>query len=454
MSDPLCRREAALRIAAMACAAPAVLRAARTQRVGFALIGAGAWGQHLLSHANAVESGRCVALCDLDGTKLAQAVHKSRDNPHGCRDYREVLGRKDVDAVVVATPLYTHFQIVRDALQAGKHVQCEPPLAFTPEEVHALREILSRSDRVVQVGLQRRYSKFYQTAKQMVSKGFIGDVTNIQAQWHCPSMPALNREGQKENYARYYREFSGGLTSELASHQIDVANWMFSDNPDHISGVGGLDWKKDGRDTYDNIALILRYPEGRQLLYSAITSSGHLPYLGGTRTECGEVIMGTEGSIEISLGAGDKPPLGMWFYEPTAAKVSRASDSKEIARAAGATVATSPAGESRGTPILLDRDQITGDESFWQRELKYGRRWMYSKGIALPEEDRHPVRAELEGFFDCCVSGLRPKAHAQAGLDNSAAVILANLAMDQGRRVQFAEMERMGRAVPRRKARC
>ncbi len=96
-------------------------------------------------------------------------------------------------------------------------------------------------------------------------------------------------------------------------------------------------------------------------------------------------------------------------------------------------------------PILLERDQLSGEESFLQREMKYARRWLYAKGVMLPEEDRHPVEAEMAGFFECCRSGARPKAHLEVGLRNAEAVILANLAMDEGRRVRFGEIEKLGR---------
>ena len=96
-------------------------------------------------------------------------------------DYREVLSRSDIQAVVVATPPYTHFAIVRGALAAGKHVFCENVLVVKPEEIHALRELADRyGNRILQVGLQRRYSKFYQIARQIAAKGFLGEVTKAQ----------------------------------------------------------------------------------------------------------------------------------------------------------------------------------------------------------------------------------------------------------------------------------
>jgi len=85
--------------------------------------------------------------------------------------------------VYVTTPLFVHFPITKDALQAGKHVFCEKCLVFKPEEVHALRALAAEHPKqILQTGLQRRYSQFYQMVKSMVDKGILGDVHHIHAQ--------------------------------------------------------------------------------------------------------------------------------------------------------------------------------------------------------------------------------------------------------------------------------
>ena len=435
-------------IAAVPAAAPALIVSPAGDAVVFGIVGCGVRGQYLLGHCNNIPSARCSALCDPNEASLAQAQRASRHRPRGVKDYRQLLAAPEIQAVVVATPLHLHFPIVRDALLAGKHVFCENTLVFRPEEVRALRTLAAERDQVVQVGLQRRYSKFYQTARQMAAKGFLGDVTNIHAQWHRNTGWTMRPDTPREENWRLFREFSGGLTSELASHQIDVANWVFNDVPEFVTGVGSLDWKKDGRDTYDSIALIFRYPEGRQLTLTSLCNNRHLPLFRGERNECGEMLMGTEGTIQLTIGTGEEPAFGLWFYDPSAPKVSKAEAQKEFARAAGATLGSSMGGV-RAMPILLERDQFTGDESFLQRELKWSRRWLYSKGIMVPVEDRHPVRAQLEGFLECCRSGTRPKANLEAGLGTSTAVILANRAMDEGRRVPSSEMDQLGRSGAR-----
>ncbi|MBM3775705.1 MAG: Gfo/Idh/MocA family oxidoreductase, partial [Acidobacteria bacterium] len=344
-----------------------------------------------------------------------------------------------------------HFPVMRDALVAGKHVFCEKSLVFKPEEVHALRALAGeRPKQVLQVGLQRRYSSFYQTARQMIEQGVIGEVTHIDAQWHrnpgwtMKPNPARPREA---NW-RLFREYSGGLTAELASHQIDVADWMFDMHPEMVVGVGGLDYRKDGRDVYDHIQLIFSYPKGRRLTYSAISTNRHLAQFGGSRSEFGEIIMGTEGTIEITVGSDDEPALGVWYYEPGAK--TTAAKGKEKTVVAGATLASTGKG-SRSFPILLARDRVTQKEGFFERELKYARQWLYSKGIMTPEEDQNPVDVQLASFLDCVRTGARPKADLEVGLADSAAVILANLAMDEGRRVYFSEIDKLGRGEPKPK---
>ncbi len=437
---------------AFGAAGAAVIAAAAHSPVAFALVGAGSWGRTILKRLERVSSGRLVAICDSDEQALKKTLKESGLRPTPELDYRRLLDRKDIEAVLVATPLHTHFAIVRDALNAGKHVFCENCLVFRASEAAALKALVdSKPDLIVQVGLQRRASRFYQIARQMAAKGFIGEVTHILTQWHSTAGWKMIPDRPREKNWQYFREFSGGLASEVLSHQIDVANWVFADNPDFVAGVGGLDWRKDGRDVYDNIVLTCSYPYGKKLVATAVTSSRHLSILGAMpRTESAEVFMGTDGAIEISLGGENEKPLGLWFYEP-GAQVESAANRKERAVVGGATIAAT-GGAQRGFPILLDRDQISGNEPFLERELKYARRWLYSKGITVPEEDRHPLEAQFDDFFTSVRTGKAPRADADIGLNASSAAILANLALDEGRRVQYAELEGLAKGKSVRKS--
>jgi predicted dehydrogenase len=425
---------------------------AANEQVAYGMIGTGSRGTYLLKHLKSVNNGRCVALCDDWDEHLKNGVTTVGNNPATFHDYRELLARKDVEAVIVTTPLYMHYPITKAALEAGKHVFCEKSLVHKPEEVHLLRALsLSRPKQVLQTGLQLRYSAFYQVARQMIQQGLLGEVTHVRAQWHRNSdqrRPVTDPKLERRINWRMYREYAGGNTAELASHQIDVADWMFGAKPDFVIGIGGIDYYKDGRDCYDNIQLIYQYPKGRKLLYSSISTSSHLDLLQARRVEFGEVIMGTAGTIEITIGDDTHPSTAMWYREPkpiSAAEVSKAGEKKEAFKA-GATMVTAAA--NRGYPLLLPKDVQGTQDSFLSREAKFARRWLYGKGIMMPEEDRNPVDVELEDFFNCCQNASqKPKADLEIGLADSTAVILSNLAMDEQRRVDFTEIEKYNPAA-------
>jgi predicted dehydrogenase len=453
-SSDLSRRDL-LKTAGAVTAAAAATRAAgpfiqKTRAAGnavaYGMIGTGSRGQYLLNHLTKIDGGRCVAVCDIWQPALDKAAKIPGTNPTKYKDYRELLARKDIEAVLVVTPLYEHFPITRDALLAGKHILCEKSLVFTPEEVHALRKLADEHPRqTLQVGLQRRYSQFYRTAKQMIDKGLLGNVTHVNAQWNRNPGWRMNPDARgKTSVWRLFKEMSGGLTAELGSHQIDVADWMFGAQPEYVVGVGGNEFLKDGRTVYDNIQLIFKYPRGQKMFYQSICTNRHLSIFGGARTEFGETIMGTEGTIEITVGTDNEAALGLWYYEPSPPKPTPAGQAKEKAAVASATLTSTAAGR-RGLPIMLSRDLVTGKEPFLEREMKFARLWLYRKGVMLPQEDRNPVDVELDSFFECCRSGKKPTADVELGLADSTMVILSNLAMDEARRVYFSEMEKMGR---------
>jgi predicted dehydrogenase len=423
--------------------APAVLRSrAATNAVQYGMVGTGSRGTYLLKHLKGIDTGRCVAICDVTDDALDKAIQTIGPGPKKYKDWRELLNDKNVEAVFVTTPLFLHFPVTKDALEAGKHVFCEKSMVFKAEEIHALRALANqRPKQTLQTGLQRRYSGMYAAARNMVEKGVLGEVTHVHAQWHRNPGWKMKKELPKLGNWRLFREYSGGLVAELASHQIDVADWMLGMTPEAVMGMGSRDFMHDGRDILDNIQLVFKYPKGRRMLWTGMPTSTHLPALQGQRTEMGEIIMGTQGSIHITVGDDNNKPIGMWFKEPNPPKVEEAKGKKEAFKA-GATMVAAAGG--RALPILLERDLMTGKESFIEKEMKYARQWLYLKGIMVPEEQKNPVDTSLESFFDCCRTNSRPRADLDIGLHDSAAVILSNIALDEGRTVYFSELEKMG----------
>jgi predicted dehydrogenase len=440
--------------AAVITSAPAIqkVRAANDQ-VQYGMIGTGSRGSYLLKHLKGIDNGRCVAVCDINEENLRHGVETIGTNPKQFKDYRELLAQKDVEAVYVTTPLFVHFPVTRDALQAGKHVFCEKCLVFKPEEVHALRALAAEHPKqIIQTGLQRRYSYFYQLVKDMVDKGVLGHVHHIHAQWHRnminkPSSLWTMKPGGEKNIAnwRVFRSMSGGLTAELTSHQVDVADWMIGSSPEFVMGLGSLDLLKDGRDVYDNIQLIYKYPGGQKLTYSSISNNSFLPYFNASRSEMGELIMGTDGTIEITVGADTQAATAWWYREPPKQVAAGAKDEKKKAFVAGATM-TAAGGSAGPIPLLTSDLAMTGNESFFEKEVKFAKRWLTTKGVMVQEEQRNPVDVELESFFKNCRDGGKPRADLEVGLADAVAVILSNQAMDEGRKVYFNEIEKMGKA--------
>jgi predicted dehydrogenase len=463
--DDVTRRDVVKMAGAMGIAAAAVsqvdgfpgIRTVKAaDQVPYGMIGTGSRGSYLLRHLAKIDNGRCVALCDINPEALDRGVKTIGGNPKTFKDYRELLAQKDVEAVFVTSPLFLHYPMTKDALEAGKHVFCEKALVFQPDEVHGLRTIAeAHPKQTLQTGLQRRYSKFYQTVKDMVSKGVLGQVKYIHAQWHRnminkPSSLWTMKPNGDQNIAnwRLYRKYSGGIVAELTSHQVDVADWMFGSTPESVMGFGSLDNLRDGRDVYDNVQLIYRYPNGAQFTWSGISTNQHLPLFNSTRAEMGEIIMGTEGTIHITVGEDVNHAIAWWYREPpkeVKAEEKAGAAKKDVAALAGATMVSG--GASRPIPLLFDDLNITGKESFIEKELKFARRWLYAKGVLTQEEDTNPVDIELITFFQNCRDGKRPKADLEVGLADSIAVMASNRAMDERRTVLFNEYEK-GHAAP------
>jgi predicted dehydrogenase len=454
MHDDLTRRDVVKIAGAAGLAAaaidgfPGIRTVKAADQVQFGMIGTGSRGSYLLKHLAKIDNGRCVALCDLQQEALDRGVKTIGNNPKTYKDYRELLADKNVEAVFVTTPLFMHYPITSDALRAGKHVFCEKALVFKPEEVHGLRALSAeRPKQILQTGLQRRYSKFYQTVKDMVSKGVLGQVKYIHAQWHRnminkPSSLWTMKPGGDTNLAnwRVFRKYSGGLVAELTSHQVDVSDWMFGQSPEWVMGYGSLNDLRDGRDVYDNVQLIYHYPNGAQLTWSGISTNQHLPLFNSSRAEMGEMIMGTEGTIHITVGEDINHAIAWWYREPPKETKVEAEKKKSTAAVAGATMVSG--GASRPIPLMFDDLNMTGKESFVEKEMKFARRWLYSKGVLTQEEDTNPVDTELSTFFANCRDGKRPRADIEVGLADSIAVMASNKAMDEGRKVLFSEYEK------------
>jgi predicted dehydrogenase len=164
--------------------APAILSAqALRDPVRFGFIGTGTEGCTLLRFLTTISEMHCIATCDVYPPNLKKGVETIGSHPDTYVEYQKMLERKDMDAVLIATPLNLHAQMVVDSLNAGKHVFVEKTMYFKEEEGDMIRKASAdHPNLVLQVGLQRRSSVLYQVAAEMIRKGALGKVMFVRAQ--------------------------------------------------------------------------------------------------------------------------------------------------------------------------------------------------------------------------------------------------------------------------------
>lgn len=394
--------------------------AGANEAVRYGFIGTGTQGCNLLKFLTTIPEGRCLAICDIYPPNLKKGVETIGAHPDTYEDYRRLLDRKDIDAVMIATPLYLHARMVLDSLDAGKHVFIEKSMFFKEEDAAQINKAAAAHPKqALQVGLQRRSSILYRLVVEMVGKGALGKVLLVQSRiainnsWRRPVVDA--RYERLINW-RMYREYSGGLMAEMGSHFIDVANWAFDAEPVSVIGTGGLDYWKDGREVHDNVQTIFEYPGGRKHYFESRLFNGH--------QSSGVMIFGDQGTLDVN------DDHGIYFREPVA-KVSVGAAKENWW--AGATVTVQAI--KKGIPIFPDKE--AKDSGFLDRELRYAKEWLASLGIYHYGEPYDPYWGELANFFGSVREGKPVMAPEATGAANALAVIYSNRAIDTGQKVHW-----------------
>ena len=406
--------------------APGILTAQSAGNpVRYGIIGTGTEGCTLLKFLATIPEGRCIATCDIYPPNMKKGVETIGSNPETYTEYRKMLERKDMDAVLIATPLNLHAQMVVDALSAGKHVFVEKTMYFKEDEGDMIRKAMADNPKLVlQVGLQRRSSLLYQVAIEMIRKGALGKIMFVRAQWHRNNnwrRPVPDPKFERLINWRMYKEYSGGLLAELASHQIDIANWAIGCEPVSVYATGGINYWKDGRETCDNVEAIYEYPGGQKLVWSSILYNAHLDF--------NEQIMGDQGTLIITIGKG-------MYYREQVAKVSTGNGKENWW--AGATVSNEA--EQKGIPIFPEQGS-PGQLGFVDREVQYAKQWLASMGIYNYEEPHDPWWSELHNYLLSVRDGKPIIAPFEIGVGDAQGVIYGNRAVETGQRVYWPGKE-------------
>ena len=309
----------------LATAAGAGLLAAQNvspnDRVRIALIGAGGQGSGDTRTSLLVGGVELVAVADIYDGRLQRAREVWGDQLFTTRDYREVLARKDVDAIIIGTPDHWHSTIAIDAMNAGKDVYCEKPMVQQLSEGPQMIEAQKRTGRILQVGSQRVSSIIYAKAKEMLAAGAIGELNMVEAwvdrnsaigawqysippdaspaniDWdrflgHAPKVPF---EPVRLFRWRNYRDYGTGVPGDLFVHLISGLHFVTGAiGPNRVYATGALRFWKDGRDVPDIMIALYDYPTFNVML--------RVNFVDGATETAGLRFIGSEGIMSLDGG--------------------------------------------------------------------------------------------------------------------------------------------------------
>lgn len=357
--------------------------------INIGVIGTGSRGGGLISVMNGIPELNVMACCDIIPFRLEKAVSRvSSGKAKAYKDYKKLLDNKDIDAVVISTPFSEHAQMAIDALDAGKHVYCEKTLSKGEKNIIELAKKAKSTDLIFQTGHQYHSSKMYEYAVGQIASGKVGKIAAIECQW--------NRNGDWRRHVpdpkwerlinwRMYREYSGGLVAELCSHQMDFCNWILDDTPTKIMGAGGINYWKDGRETFDNVHLLVEYSQGVKAKFTCLTSNAKGDYK--------IAVMGDKGTMILGY---DKA----WFYPENF--------------------------EPKEKGIV---DGVSGATVKWNEE----------KGFLLPIEDNDASGTALKEFRQSIFDNKQPESNAFTGTKVALMVDMAIRAMMNEKIVRWQE---------------
>jgi len=262
-----------------------------TVRVAF--IGVGNRGSYLLKTMLKVPGVKIVAICDIDPEALKNAVDAATaagNTPEPYAEFRKMLDRKDIDAVVIATPVDLHKEMAIAALEVGKNVYCEKPMALDPEQCRMVTNAAKSAKGIFQAGFQLRHDPNRAASMKLIHEGGIGKVLFIQAYRHTGDLP-------RQTLWYFDRSRSGDNIVEQACHIIDLMVWAAGSHPLRAFGTGGINLFKNvppGRTTMDNYAVIYEFPNDVRFEFSHIYFDP--PHFSGIK----ERVYGSQAAVDLA----------------------------------------------------------------------------------------------------------------------------------------------------------
>lgn len=342
MKNTISRRtfnKAAAATAAMTFTAASASRVyGANERVRVGCIGTANRGMQVIDGFLAQKDAEIAALCDVQRSALDAAQKKLGGKPDAYGDFRKIIERADIDAVLVATPDHWHAIQTITACDAGKDVYVEKPLSITIHEGRRMVEAARRNNRIVQVGMMRRSAPIYQQAVEYLADGKLGKVTMSRAFRLSnmypkgigraePSDPPADLDWNMWLGPRPARPYQANITpykfrwwqlysSQMGNwgvHYLDVIRWLTGDlAPSSVCAMGGRFAVDDDRTIPDTMQVTYEMPRGGLISFGQYEASGNRAFTSG------EVeLRGTQGTFRIDLGGyAVEPEQGGQFQDP------------------------------------------------------------------------------------------------------------------------------------------
>ncbi|GHU88345.1 hypothetical protein FACS1894155_03040 [Bacteroidia bacterium] len=236
------------------------------------IIGCGNRSKTIIGALNNVPEIEIAALCDIVPHKMKQRSEliKTGDKPKFVNNLDDLLNMDELDAVAVITPNDTHKEIVIAALEAGKHVFCEKPMAITVADCNEMIGAVDRSRKALQIGTQRRHSGEYKALIEAIRTKPVGKILqsglfDYRGDWRVPE---ADEYPTGTPYWRLDQKRSGGVVYEMGAHIIDVNNWVFDSEPVSVCSLQGVNnFSLRKRDSSDHGGVLVQYANGAMMNY-------------------------------------------------------------------------------------------------------------------------------------------------------------------------------------------
>lgn len=257
----------------MALTAAAAAQGDTPRKLRYGIVGAGnrARNAHFPIVRGYIEEAEIAAICDITPENLERALAYC-PGAKGYADYHEMLAKEpDLDAVLVVIPNFRHAEVALAALEAGKHVLVEKPMALRLSDADRMIALAARKNRVLQVGQQYRYSPAFARMNGLVGQGAIGDLNYVFASlfrgdWFEGSWKYTDPATGKKTNWRLLTKTAGSSLLEDGIHELDVIHWLAGSQPVRVQAHGGNNVFRD-RETIDNAGLLIEFANGQRVTF-------------------------------------------------------------------------------------------------------------------------------------------------------------------------------------------